>query len=230
MENSEEKSQLNLDVKLEETTHKVEQFYHNNKQNIFRGLIGLVVLIGAYAGFKSFYLEPKEKEAQSAMFQAQNWFEKDSFAVALSGQGEAMGFEQIAENYGLTKAGNLAHYYAGVCCMKTGKFDAAVEHLESFSSDNALVGPIAAGLLGDAYVENGNLDKAGSQYMKAGNLNKNKITSPIFFKKAGMVFEETKEFKKAVDAYEKIKFDFTESQEASDIDKYIARASAAASN
>jgi len=175
-------------------------------------------------------MEPKEKEAQSAMFQAQNWFEKDSFAVALSGQGEAMGFEQIAENYGLTKAGNLAHYYAGVCCMKTGKFDAAVEHLESFSSDNALVGPIAAGLLGDAYVENGNLDKAGSQYMKAGNLNKNKITSPIFFKKAGMVFEETKEFKKAVDAYEKIKFDFTESQEASDIDKYITRASAAASN
>jgi len=230
MENSEEKSQLNLDVKLEETTHKVEQFYHNNKQNIFRGLIGLVVLIGAYAGFKSFYIEPKEKEAQSAMFQAQNWFEKDSFAVALSGQGEAMGFEQIAENYGLTKAGNLAHYYAGVCCMKTGKFDAAVEHLESFSSDNALVGPIAAGLLGDAYVENGNLDKAGSQYMKAGNLNKNKITSPIFLKKAGMVFEETKEFKKAVDAYEKIKFDFTESQEASDIDKYITRASAAASN
>jgi len=64
MENSEEKSQLNLDVKLEETTHKVEQFYHNNKQNIFRGLIGLVVLIGAYAGFKSFYLEPKEKEAK----------------------------------------------------------------------------------------------------------------------------------------------------------------------
>ena len=43
-------------------------------------------------------------------------------------------------------------------------------------------------------------------------------------------WQSLKEFKKAVDAYEKIKFDFADSQEAADIDKYIARASAASAN
>lgn len=226
MENSEEKKQLDLDATLIETSHKVESFYENNKKGIQYGALVIVLAIGAYMGFKTFYLEPKEKEAQSAMFQAQAWFEKDSFDLALNGQGSIEGFNSIAETYGLTNAGNLAHYYAGVCCMRKGDFAAAIDHLEDFSTSNELVGPLATGLLGDAYSESGDIDKAASQYMKAANQSKNKLTSPIFLKKAGIAFEEVKNYGKAADAYEKIKKEYAESQEASDIDKYIARSKA----
>jgi tetratricopeptide (TPR) repeat protein len=110
--------------------------------------------------------------------------------------------------------------------MKKGDFAAAIDHLEDFSTDNDLVGPLATGLLGDAYSESGDIDKAASQYMKAAGQSKNKLTSPIFLKKAGIAFEELKNYGKAADAYEKIKKDYSESQEAGDIDKYIARAKA----
>ncbi len=229
MENK-DKSNLDLEATLASTTSKVEHFYNSNKKQVNIGLAAIAVAVLGYFAFNMFYLEPKEKEAQSAMFKAQNWFEKDSFETALNGQGDVLGFDAIANEYGLTKAGNLAHYYAAVCNMRIGKFEDAISHLNSFSTSNDLVGPLAEGLKGDAYVETGNMEKAAKQYMKAANMNKNKLTAPMFLKKAGLVFEELKEYKDAARAYEKIKTDFFDSQEAQDIDKYIARAQTLANN
>lgn len=176
--------------------------------------------------FNMFYLEPKEKEAEAAMFQAQLWFEKDSFETALTGRGNAMGFEAIAEEYGITKTGNLAKYYAAICLMNLGKYEEALNYLKDFSTSNELVAPLAEGLKGDAYTELGNLEKAAKTYIKAANISKNKLTSPIFLKKAAFVFEELKEYDEALKMYETIKTSYFESQEAQDIDRYIARAKA----
>ena len=66
--------------------------------------------------------------------------------------------------------------------------------------------------------------------MKAAAQSHNKLTAPIFYKKAGIAFEELKSFDDAVRAYEKIKSEYPESAEAQDIDKYIARANAAKGN
>lgn len=227
MDNKEEKyTELELDHQLIETTHKVEHFYHNYKKQINIALIAVAACILGYIGFKMYYLEPKEKEAQSVMFNAQTWFEKDSFDLALKGQGEIPGFESIAEEYGLTKAGNLAHYYAGICFMRKGEFQNAIDHLDHFSSDNKLVGPLAEGLKGDAYVELNELEKGAKHYMKAAGMSKNKLTAPMFLKKAGMVYEDLKKYEDAIDAYEKIKKDYMEATEGQDIDKFIARATA----
>jgi tetratricopeptide (TPR) repeat protein len=229
MENK-DKSNLDLEATLASATSKVEQFYNSNKKQVNFGLAAIAVVVLGYFAFNMFYLEPKEQEAQSAMFKAQYWFEKDSFETALNGKGEILGFDAIASEYGLTKAGNLAHYYAAVCNMRIGKFEDAISHLNSFSTSNDLVGPLAEGLKGDAYVETGNMEKAAKQYMKAANMSKNKLTAPMFLKKAGLVFEELKEYKDAARTYEKIKIDFFDSQEAQDIDKYIARAQTLANN
>lgn len=227
MEHKEEKkAELEIDNTLIETTHKVETLYITYKKQINMALIAVVAIFGAYIGFKKLYLEPQEKEAQAAIFKAQAWFEKDSFDLALKGQGDVLGFEGVAESYGLTKAGNMAHYYAGVCYMRKGEFQNAIDQLDKFSSDNELVGPLAVGLKGDAYVELKDIEKGAGLYMKAAGMNKNKLTAPIFLKKAGIAYEELKSFDDAASAYEKIKNDYPESQEAQDIDKYIARAKA----
>lgn len=231
MEHKEEKkAELEIDNTLIETTHKVESLYLTYKKQINMALIAVVVVIGGYIGFKKLYVEPKEQEAQAAIFQAQNWFEKDSFDLALKGAGDIMGFEAIADEYGVTKAGNMAHYYAGVCYMRKGEFQSAADHLEKFSTDNELVGPLAMGLKGDAYVELKDLEKASSLYMKAAGMSKNKLTAPIFLKKAGLAFEELKDYDDAVRAYEKIKNEYADAPESQDIDKYIARATAAKGN
>jgi hypothetical protein len=49
-------------------------------------------------------------------------------------------------------------------------------------------------------------------------------------KKAGLVYEEQKEYGNALDVYEKIKADYSDATEAQDIDKYISRAKAAKEN
>ncbi len=225
MEHKEEKkADLELDNTLIETTHKVESLYITYKKQINMGLLVVLIAIGGYIGFNKFYLEPLEKEAQAAIFPAQTLFEQDSINAALQG------FESVADEYGLTKAGNLAHYYAGVCLMRKGEYQNAIDHLDKFSTDNELVGPLAIGLKGDAYVELKEVDKGAKLYMKAAGMSKNKLTAPIFLKKAGLAFEELKEYNDAISAYEKIKNDFSDAQEAQDIDKFIARATAAKGN
>jgi TolA-binding protein len=216
---------LDLDAALANTTHKVEDFYTKNKKNINTGILVLVVAVAGYFGLKQFYFEPREQEAQVEIFKAQQMFDVDSFNMALKGNGTFKGFADIASEYSGTKAGNLAHYYAGICMLRTGDYAGAVDMLEGFSSDNALIGPLAAGLLGDAYVESGDIEKGAKQYLKAARMSKNKLTSPVFFKKAGIAFEELKNYSDAVEAYNSIKNDYPDAQEATDIDKYIARAS-----
>lgn len=221
------KNNLDLDVALANTQHKVEDFYSRNKKSINIAVVAIVAAVGIYFGLKKFYFEPREAEAQTEIFKAQYYFEVDSFALALKGsEGRFKGFADIAEEYSGTKAGNLAHYYAGVCLLRAGDFDGAIGHLEDFSTDNKIIGPLSAGLLGDAYVEKNDLDKGATLYLKAARMTKNKLTSPVFYKKAGIVFEQLGKYDDAVDAYTNIKKDFVDSQEAQDIDKYIARASA----
>lgn len=220
------KDNLDLDAALANTTHKVEDFYSKNMKNINIALLAILVAVGGYFGVKKFYIEPKEQEAQVEIFKAQHYFEIDSFAIALKGNGQVKGFAEIAEDYSGTKAGNLAHYYAGVCMLRTGDFAGAIDMLEDFSTDNALIGPLAAGLLGDAYVENNEVEKGAKQYLKAARMSKNKATTPVFYKKAGVAFEELKNYDEAVDAYTNIKTDYADTQEGADIDKFIARATA----
>jgi tetratricopeptide (TPR) repeat protein len=226
MAENKETNNLDLDKTLVDTTHKVEDFYANNKKQINIALIAIVVLIGGYVGYKKLIVEPMNIEAQKEIFMAQKYFEMDSFALALNGNDKFKGVEAIAEEYGASKVGNLAHYYAGICNLRIGQYEAAIEHLEDFSTENLLIGPLAEGAIGDAYVELGDLDKGVSHYMKAARMSKNKLTSPVFLKKAGMVYEEKQSYGDALEAYQTIKKDFAESQEAQDIDKFIARATA----
>lgn len=223
---TDKKNNLDLDVALANTQHKVEDFYTRNKKNINIAIVAVVIAIAGYFGLKKFYFEPKEAEAQTEIFKAQYYFDVDSFALALKGNGKFKGFAEIADEFGGTKAGNLAHYYAGVCLLRTGDYAGAIDQLEDFSTENKLVGPLAAGLLGDAYVETNEREKGAKQYLKAARMSKNKLTSPVFYKKAGIVYEALGNYGDAVDAYTNIKTDYPETQEGQDIEKYIARATA----
>ena len=183
----------------------------------------IIVIVLGYIGYKKLYLGPKEKEAQGQMFMAQKYFEMDSLNLALNGDGNYLGFLSIIDDYGITKSGNLANYYAGMCYLKKGEFDNAIEHLKKFSSDDEFLSSLSLGAIGDAYMELGDNDKALDFYLKAAKNKENDFTSAQFYLKAGFVYEELKQFDKALEQYEKIKKDFFRSYESRDIDKYIER-------
>lgn len=218
---------LEEEIKIEERFNSAGQFLHNNQKIVWGVLGGLLALVAIVVGYKNIYLPKQEKAAQDEMFYAQMMFEKDSFKVALDGNGNYPGFLDIISNYSSgTKAHNLAHYYAGVSYLNLGEFENAIEHLSDFKGTDQVLGAMALGATGDAYLELNDQSNALSYYKKAANYSSNEITSIIYLLRAGNLMEEQKDFKGAKSYYETIKQKFPQSAQARDIDRYIARAEA----
>ena len=206
----------NKELEVEEIVSKSEQFIENNSKKIIYGIIAVALVVGAVLGIKHGYLVPQEKKAAAAMFKGEQY-----------GNGaDYEGFEAIIDQYGSTDAGNLAKAYAGICYYKMGDTQKAIDLLKSFSGKDQMVSPAVTGLIGDCYVNMGNTKEGISYFEKAAKEADNEVISPIYLKKAGIAYENLKEYDKAVKAYTTIKDKYYTSMEASDIDKYITRASA----
>ena len=210
--------------KIGDSLTKVEKFVEDNKKTILIVVAVIAVLICGFFAYKNLYLNKQQEKALAAMFPAENQFRADSFHIALYGNENVTGFVDIISDYGHTKAGNTACYYAGCCAMKLGEYEDAVKYLKKFSTDDPILEPLSIGLLGDAYCELQEYSKAVSKYKKAADKADNEQMSPYFLKKAGLVFEEMGKFDEAVKMYTKIKEDYSGSSEAGSIDKYITRA------
>ena len=203
-----------------------EQFIEDNQKTITTVIAIILAVIAIFVGFKKLYIAPKELEAQSQMFYAQKYFEIDSMNLALYGDGNNLGFLDIIDNYGITKSANLAKYYTGICYLRMGNFDEAIDYLEKFKKKDQLLASVAYGATGDAYVDQGDLEKGLHYYNKAIDLKANAFTTPVYLMKAGGVYEELGDYEKALENYNRIKKDFGETEQARAIDKYIARAEA----
>ncbi|HPE56059.1 MAG TPA: tetratricopeptide repeat protein [Bacteroidales bacterium] len=208
---------------VESALSKTEQFIENNQRMISYFIGAVIVVVLLFFGYRKFIQLPKEKSANEAIYMAEQYFMQDSIDLALVGDGENYGFLDVIADFGSTKAGNLASYYAGLCYMEKGEYEEAIDHLKDFSGSDMIVPAMADGAIGDAYMQLGNIDKAISYYEKAAKYNNNELVTPTFLLKAGWAYELNKEDKKALDTYEKIKQDFPRSREARDMDKYIAR-------
>lgn len=211
-------------VDVEEVYSKTEKYIEDNKRSLGIIVGAILVIIGGYFAWTKLYVGPKEQEAQKEMFMAEQYFEKDSLDKAINGDGNYYGFQYIVDEYGVTKSGNLAHYYLGISYLKKGEFEKAIEHLEEFEAEDQVVAPVATGALGDAHMELGKTEDAIKFYIKAAKEGNNKFVSPIFLMKAGLAYEEKNDYKNAVKVYEQIKSEYPESTEGREIEKYLARA------
>ena len=214
---------------LEEVEHALttaEMYFEKNSKIISIVFGAAVVIALLLLATHHFYSAPREKKAKEQMFVAEQYFEKDSFNLAINGDGNYPGFLDIIDNYGSTKAGKIARYYIGISSLHLGKYQEAIDYLEGFKTDNLLLAPVVLGATGDAYCELGNKGKAVKLYMEAAELNSNAFTSPIYYLKAGNLYEALGTKDKALAAYKVIKDKYSESNEGRTIDKYIARLTA----
>ena len=216
-------------VEVEELVSRSELFIESNSKKIIFGILAIAVIVGAFLGYQHGYVAPQQKKAAAAMFKGEQYFARDSFQLALNGNGaDYEGFAAIADEYGFTDAGNLAKAYAGICYFKLGDNDKAIDMLKSFSANDQMVSPAIVGLIGDCYVNAGNVKEGISYFEKAAKSADNEVISPIYLKKAGIAYESLQQYADAVKSYTQIKEKYFNSMEAADIDKYIARATALA--
>lgn len=213
-------------INIDETIHKAEDYLQNNKKSLMIiGGAAIVVLLGYFA-YTNFWVKPQEESARKEIFPAQQYFKMDSIDLAINGKGNDKGFKRIAEDYSSSGTGNLAHYYLGICYIKKGKFQDAVDELKKYDAEDDVTGALALGLIGDAYIELGNKDDALTYYKKAVNYDDNQFTTPMFMKKEAFAYEQKGEWKSALELYQKIQSDYNTSSEGHDAEKYIARAQA----
>ncbi|HEY0895956.1 MAG TPA: tetratricopeptide repeat protein [Sphingobacteriaceae bacterium] len=205
---------------------KTGTFVQENQRSLAIIGIAIVALILLYFGYQKFYLAPRAAEAANEMYKAEEYLAVDSLKDrAIKGDGSYPGFEKIADEYSSTKSANLANAYLGGLYLQKGEFQKAAEALSNYSNTGSpVIDPMVQGMLGDAYSELKDYNKAISYYKKAAEKNSNTFTSPLFLKKLGLVYEQQKDNKSALEAYNKIKTEYPESYEASIIDAYIARA------
>lgn len=215
------------ELEVEEIVSRSEQFIENNSKKIIYGIIAIALVVGAVLGIKHGYLIPQEKKAAAAMFKGEQYFAKDSFNLALNGNGADFdGFEAIIDQYGSTPSANLAQAYAGICYFKMGQTEKALDLLKSYSGNDKMISPAITGLIGDCYVNMGKTKEGISYFEKAAKEADNEVVSPTYLKKAGIAYESLKQYPDAVKSYTAIKEKYFNSMEAADIDKYITRASA----
>ena len=205
-------------VEVEELVSRSELFIETHSKKIIFAIVAVAVIVAAVLGYKHGYAIPQQKKAEAALFKGEQYFARDSFALALNGNGTAY--------LGFTAAGNLAKAYAGICYYKMGEYEKAMDMLKSFSSSDNMISPAIVGLIGDCYVNMGNAKEGISYFEKAAKSANNEVVSPAYLKKAGIAYESLNQYSDAVKAYTTIKEKYYNSLEASDIDKYISRASA----
>lgn len=213
-------------VEVEELVSKSELFIETYSKKIISGIIALIVVVGAIFAYRQLYSLPRQQKASAALFKGEQYFARDSFQLALNGNGaDYDGFEAITKEYGSTDAGNLAKAYAGICYAKLGENEKALNYLKSFSASDNMISPAVTIALGDCYVNMDNTKEGIKCFEKAAKDANNVVLAPIALKKAGIAYESLKQYKEAVKVYTTIKEQYFNSMEAADIDKYITRAS-----
>lgn len=208
---------------IEDSLSRTELFIEKNQKMLLGVLAGIILLVGAVLAYRQFVMKPREAEAHSAMFRAELYFQKDSFNLALNGNDSFEGFLSVADEYSGTDAGNIAHYYAGVCYLQTGKYQEAIDQMNDYSGHDVMTSALSHGVKGDALMELGKPEEAVEEYLKAANDHANTFTSPLYLMKAGLVYENLKNNEKALEVYKKIRSDYYQTNEGRDIEKYIGR-------
>lgn len=208
---------------LQGSVNRAEMFYQNNAKLINIVGILIIVLIGGYYGYKNLYQKPREKKAVAMVFKAQQYFERDSFRLALEGDGNNYGYLQVIKRYGGTKVGQQAYYSAGVCYVHMGQYQKGIDYLKKFHANDQIVQAMAYGLTGDAYMELGNTAQGISYYRKAAAYNDNNVISPLYLMRAGLASEQAGKRADAIGIFKQIKSKYPLSAEGRDIDKYLAR-------
>ncbi len=218
---------------LDSSASRTEQWVARNQSYIL-GIIGIIAVgVLAYLGYQQFIQEPREESASNELFYPLQYFSQaqqsgvpaDSlYTLALEGAEGKYGLLDIVDEYSGTRSANLARYAAGISYMKLNRYQDAISYLEDFKTDDAILGPISLGNIGDAFVQLGQNEDALRFYEKALAENTNDFTTPLYLQKAGVTALELGQKQKALEYFTRIRENYPESAQGSGVDAFIGMA------
>ena len=211
-----------------EAVSKTESFFENHSKAFVWGIVALFVIVGGVYGLRKLVVEPRAEKAAELIAEAQYRFEQATpdYELALNGDENGAGFLDVIEQYGSTPAGNLAKHYAGICYLKSGDKESALEYLKKYVPVKGLPGEVVnaqnLGLQGDIAVENGDYEGAVKLFEKAVKASDNLYTTPLYLRKKGLALKALGRDAEATAAFEQILAEYPASLDARDAEKLIA--------
>ncbi|MEX0747870.1 MAG: tetratricopeptide repeat protein [Rhodothermales bacterium] len=201
------------------------QYFDQNRTLVYGILAGIVLVAVAIVGYV-FYQSRQSERANELLGQIVGLYEQGSYQEALDGTDDRVGLLEIADEYGSTDAGNLAHFYAADALFQLGEYDRALEHFDEFDKSEDFIGASAIAGQAAVYENKGEYSRAGDHYRRAALHFENELNSPQYLLDAGRSYELAGDFAEAQEVYEMIRDDYPESNLATNIEVYIARAAA----
>jgi hypothetical protein len=215
------KEELEQDILLD-TFSRAQSFYDNNRSAIIGAAIAVIVIIGGSIGYY-YYATAQEDQAQQLMGRATQAYLQQNYEEALRGS-EAdftVGFEQIINNYPITDAANLAHYYAAVSEYKLGNVQEALNYMQGFSVPEGIMGVGPISFHGVLHTELGNHAQAAQMYVKAAEWDKNESTTPYNYLEAAEAFHDAGNRAEAQKYAQLIVDDYGDSNQVTDAQKLL---------
>lgn len=207
---------------VQEALNTTSAWIEKNQNKLTWAVTIIVAVVVGVLALNTYVIKPKAVEVSNENAKAVTYFMQGDWEKALNGDdAECIGFQAIADEYKMYQGGKLAALYAGVCYYQLGQYEDAAAYLSKFSAKDLTIEPAALQLLGDAYVQMEEYDKAAKAFEVAANSG-NELIAPMSLMKAGKVYLELGNNAAAKKAFETVKAQYPTSAEAQDADKYIA--------
>ena len=225
-----EKLGTKQEIEGQENEKKLVAFFKNNEKVIYGVLLGILVVVILIIALFRFIITPRNQKAAEAIMAPIEQYtiglstgDSLSFATALEGNEETDGFLTIIDDYGRTKAGNTAKYYAALCYLQQHNYDDALDMLLQYKKKDDNVWYSAQMLIGDLYDEQGDVENAKKYYRHAikGNT---ELVAPTAAFKLGMLYEREENWSEAYDSYQLIEDKFYQRYTEMGVAKYLERA------
>ena len=225
-----EKLGTKQEIEGQENEKKLVAFFKNNEKVIYGVLLGILVVVILIIALFRFIITPRNQKAAEAIMAPIEQYtlglstgDSLTFATALEGNEETDGFLTIIDDYGRTKAGNTAKYYAALCYLQQHNTDEALDMLLQYKKKDQNVWYSAQMLIGDLYDEQGDVENAKKYYKHAikGNT---ELVAPIAAFKLGMLFEREENWNEAYNYYQLIEDKYYERYTQMGVSKFLERA------
>ena len=215
------------EIVVAEAVSKTEKFFEENGKKVIIAIVALLLLVAGGYAYKYLVMDKNEVAAAEMIVAAQDNFagETPNYDLALNGDETGAGFLAVAEQYGSTKAGNLAKHYAGICYLHLGDLEKAAEYLAKYKAVRGLAAEVVnaqnLGLQGDVAVELGDYAKAAKLFAKAVKASENNFTAPLYLYKQGLALAAAGKAEEAKACYKTITEQYPNSVEARDAEKLL---------
>ncbi len=200
---------------------RIQDFFDEYKRLITYsgiGAVALAVVIVSYA----FVQRTRAAQANEQLGGILLYYEQGDYRTALDGAIDLLGLADIVDQYGSTRPGSMARFYAADAAFRLGEYDQAFEWFKGFRGKDDMLG--ASALAGQAAVYEMREDygEAGAYYERAARAHENALRSPEYLMKAARAYRKQGAFDKAEAVLLAVLTDYPDAEEATNIDFYLS--------